>query len=137
MSANEKGSKNSRLIRQKTQEFLSTRKNTECLTEICKHFSQGQDLVACIQSLDTIFTTLLQNRDMFVEIVPLKGYEDNPDNKLRDWLKNTFEECFNKIVEQMDSSSDKIQTQGEQIIVKILWATWIRNNTTENMQNCD
>lgn len=112
MSIQEKTTKVSKVLRLKAQEFLSSRKYTENLIDIIRHFESGADLTACLLTLELIFTNLLKERHMFIEIVPLKPLESTPELQYKEWLKNLYGECFNKIVSCCETAPVKIQIQG-------------------------
>lgn len=113
MSQLEKPMKISKQLRMKAQEFLSSKKNSECLAQIVSHFDCGPDQLSCLLALELIFTTLLKDREMFVEVVPLKPVEKTPENQYKEWLKNAYEECYTKVLESLENTSHKIQIQGK------------------------
>ncbi|KAB0793602.1 hypothetical protein PPYR_13222 [Photinus pyralis] len=112
MSNVERTTKISKVLRLKAQEFLSSYKYADNLVDIIRHFETGADLLACLLSLELIFTNLLKERQMFVQIVPLKPPEVTPELQYKEWLRHIYEECFNKILNCCESSPTKIQIQG-------------------------
>ncbi|XP_044252320.1 nucleolar complex protein 4 homolog B [Tribolium madens] len=116
----EKPLKISKQLRLKAHEFLSSRKNPENLLTIVRHFESGADLSSCLLTLELIFTNLLKDRDMYVEVIPLKPIEKNETNQYKEWLRNLYENCFNKILETFENDSNKIQIQGLSTAMNIL-----------------
>ncbi|XP_018323703.1 nucleolar complex protein 4 homolog A [Agrilus planipennis] len=111
MSIQEKNAKMSKLLRSKAQEFLSSRKSSHILEEIVRHFNSGSDVNSCLLALELIFTTLLKDRHMRIEITPFKPVQHTPENQYKEWLQNTYEECFSKILCCADHPSNKVQIQ--------------------------
>ncbi|KAJ8942021.1 hypothetical protein NQ318_002775 [Aromia moschata] len=120
MSQLEKPMKISKQLRLKAQEFLSSKKNSKCLEEIVGHYDCGMDLPSCLLALELIFTTLLKERDMLVEVVPLKPMEKTPENLHKQWMKNAYEECYTKVLRSLENGSQKIQIQGLSTAMNIL-----------------
>jgi U3 small nucleolar RNA-associated protein 19 len=120
MSHQEKPHKISKQLRLKAQEFLSSRKNPNSLLDIVRHFESGADLSSCLLTLELVFTNLLKDGSMYIEIVPLKPVEKNEANQYKEWLKNIYESCFDRIVETLNHDSHKIQIQGLSTAMNIL-----------------
>ncbi|RZC36232.1 CBF domain containing protein [Asbolus verrucosus] len=116
----EKPVKISKQLRLKAQEFLSARKNPENLLDIVRHFESGADLSSCLLTLDLIFSNLLKDRSMYVEVIPLKPVEKNEVNQYKEWLRNIYESCFNRILETFENDSHKIQIQGLSTAMNLL-----------------
>lgn len=110
----------SKQLRMKAQEFLSSKKNSECLAQIVNHFECGADQLSCLLALELIFTTLLKEREMYIEVVPLKPAEKTPENQYKEWLKSAYEECYTKILQSLENASHKIQIQGLSTAMNIL-----------------
>lgn len=102
----------SKVLRQKAQEFLTSRKHCDNLVDIIKHFNTGADLTSCMLSLELIFTNLLENGEMVIDIVPLKPVERTPETQYREWLRNAYEECFNRVLKCCENACGKVQAQG-------------------------
>ncbi|KAJ8969965.1 hypothetical protein NQ317_008528 [Molorchus minor] len=100
--------------------ILSSRKNTQCLEEIVRHFEGGMDIPSCLLALELIFTTLLKDREMLIEVVPLKPVEKTSENQYKEWLKNVYEECYTKMLQSIENGSHKIQVQGLSTAMNIL-----------------
>lgn len=113
MSQQEKPMKISKMLRAKAQEFLSSRKYSDNLVHIIKHFDAGADMTPCLLALEFIFTNLLKQKQMYIEIVPLKIMEKTAEHQYREWLRNIYEEVFNKILACFECSSFKAQIQGK------------------------
>lgn len=106
----------SKLLRLKAQEFLSSKRYSDNLVDIMKHFSSGADLTSCMLSLELVFTNLLKERQMQIEVVPLKPVEHTPEIQYREWLRNVYEECFTRILNCCENGCAKIQMQGKALI---------------------
>lgn len=106
--------KPSRLLRQKALDFISSPRHANNLVDVVRHLDSGADTAACLLALELIFTHLLREREMLVEVVPLKVKEQTPDEKYREWLRGLYDESFLKIVGLLESGvcSGKIQQQG-------------------------
>ncbi|XP_017784948.1 PREDICTED: nucleolar complex protein 4 homolog B [Nicrophorus vespilloides] len=111
MSQQEKPMKISKVLRQKAQEMLGSRKYANNLLDIMRHFDTGADTCPCILTLEMIFTSLLKSSEMFIEIVPLKPMERTAEIQYREWLKQIYEEAWNKMVHCLDHASPKVATQ--------------------------
>ncbi|KAF5280926.1 hypothetical protein FQA39_LY17932 [Lamprigera yunnana] len=111
MSGAEKPTKVSKILRMKAQEFLSSHKYVDNLVDIVKHFDSGADLSACLLSLELIFMNLLKERQMFIQIVPLKPVVVTPELQYKEWLRNIYTECFSKILSCCETASVKLQVQ--------------------------
>lgn len=119
MSQQEKPLKISKALRTKAQEFLSSRKYADNLIDIIKHFESGLDMSPCLLTLEFIFTHLLKQKLMYIEIIPLKLVENNVENQYKEWLKNLYEEVFMKILDCMENSHNKIQLQGNLLLINL------------------
>lgn len=64
-------------------------------------------------ALELIFTNLLKEKQMVIEIVPLKPIERTPEVEYKQWLRNIYEECFNRILNCCEHGCARIQMQGE------------------------
>lgn len=112
----EKLVKTSKLLRLKAQEFLSSPKYSNNLVDIVKRLDSGIDHIPCLLSLELIFTTLLKEGQMLVEIVPLNPAERTPEYQYKEWLRKIYEECFVKALSFCEGGSTKIQIQGKEFI---------------------
>ncbi|CAG9827441.1 unnamed protein product [Diabrotica balteata] len=120
MSHVEKPMKISKQLRLRAQEFLANRKNSDILHEIVQNFSSGSDQQSCLLTLELVFSTLLKDREMFVEIVPLKPMTDTQENRYKQWLRNIYEDVFVKILATMENGSHKLQVQGLSTAMNLL-----------------
>lgn len=102
----------SKQLRLRAQEYLQNTKNTENLLEMIRDFEYGADQHSYLLALELIFTHLLKDRSMFIEIQPLKPAENTPENLHKYWLKNVYEETFGKILLCFENGSSKIRSQG-------------------------
>lgn len=103
----------SKILRIKAQEFLLNRKFSDNLLDIMKHFDSGMDTNACLLTLEFIFTNVLKNGDMHIEVTPLKLFEHTVEHQYRQWLRNLYEETWNKLLACYETASAKIQIQGK------------------------
>ncbi|XP_022916760.1 nucleolar complex protein 4 homolog B [Onthophagus taurus] len=103
--------KMSKVLRHKALEFLMSRKNSENLMEILKHFESGSDMHACVLSLELIFVNLLRQNALYIEIVPLKTVESNDENNYKQWLRANYENTWIKLLGCLENPSDKLQLQ--------------------------
>ncbi|KAK9887763.1 hypothetical protein WA026_000078 [Henosepilachna vigintioctopunctata] len=115
-----KSLKPSKHLRLKAQEFLSCRKKNEILSGIIQHLDSGNDIPSCLLSLELIFTTLLKDKYMFIEIIPLKPVEKTEENEYKMWLITVYEECFQKVLDCLESTSNKVQIQGLTTAIALL-----------------
>ncbi|KAJ8915164.1 hypothetical protein NQ315_000416, partial [Exocentrus adspersus] len=121
MSQPEKPSKICRQLRLKAQEFLSSKQNTDYLVQIVNHLEGGvEDRISSLLALEMVFTALLKDRDMVIEVVPLKPVERTPENRYKEWLRNAYEECYGKVLQCLEDASYKIQVQGLSTAMNIL-----------------
>lgn len=128
MSQQDKPHKISKLLRSKAQDFLASRKNSDNLVDIIKHFESGMDMSSCLLTLEFIFTNLLKQKQMFLEITPLKPTEKSVENQYKEWLKMLYEEIFNKIVDCVECAPTKIQLQGK--VTQNLYMPHLYSNVT-------
>lgn len=112
----EKPLKISKQLRLRAQEYLQNTKNTENLLEMIRDFEYGADQHSYLLALELIFTNLLKDGSMFIEIQPLKPVENTPENSHKYWLKNVYEETFGKILLCFENGSLKIRSQGLSIL---------------------
>ncbi|XP_056641773.1 nucleolar complex protein 4 homolog A isoform X2 [Diorhabda sublineata] len=120
MSQIEKPIKISKQLRLRVQEFLMCRNEPDKLQEIVHYFDNGADQLSCLLSLELIFTNMLKDRDMFIEIIPLKPVENTPENQYKQWLKFMYGEIYAKILSTMENGSHKLQTQGLSTAMNLL-----------------
>lgn len=126
MSQPERPVKISKLLRLKGQEFLS-KGNSDYLVEIIQHFESGADPISCLLTLEMVFTQLLRDRRMLIEIVPLKPIEKSPENEYKQQLRNIYEQCFNNVLNCIERDSQKIQFQGNIETIKNLNNTFLKH----------
>lgn len=108
----EKPLKISKQLRLRAREYLQNTKNIENLLEIIRDFEYGADQHSYLLALELIFTNLLKDRLMFIEIQPLKPVDNTPANIHKEWLRNVYGETFGKILLCFENSSLKIRSQG-------------------------
>lgn len=109
-------SKPSKFLRAKAQEFLGNRKKFQIISDIIKHLDSGSDVSSCLMSLELIFATLLKDEFMFIQIVPLKPIEKSPENECKQWLQDSYEKFFQKVLDCLENNSNKIQLQGKFVL---------------------
>ncbi|KAL1494411.1 hypothetical protein ABEB36_010014 [Hypothenemus hampei] len=137
MSQNDKSGKISKILRQKAQEFLNSLDNTSILMEILKHLESGSDTASCLLAIDMIFSNMLRDGRMCVEIFALKGSEKTAETARAKMLQNIYEQCFKGIVEYINNDNVKIAMQGLSSAMNLLGLegknpTNIYMNETEN-----
>lgn len=101
-----------RLLRAKAQEFLSSRKHSDNLVDIVRHFATGADQTPCVLALEMIFVGVLKERGMVIEVVPLKPVERSAEVQYREWLRGVYEEVFGRIAGCCEAGCTKTQMQG-------------------------
>nr|CAH7765412.1 unnamed protein product [Callosobruchus chinensis] len=122
MSHQERPMKISKQLRQKAQEFLSCKRNRRNLEDILHHFECGADQHSCLLTLETVFTALLKEKDMYIEVVPLKPIEKTPENLHKQWLREVYEETYKRILLCLENPSPKIQAQALSTAMNIISA---------------
>ncbi|XP_050293525.1 nucleolar complex protein 4 homolog B [Anthonomus grandis grandis] len=135
MAQTEKPMKISKFLRLKAYEFLnSAPQSPEILLQIVNHFESGSDTPSCLLALEMIFTSLLRDRKMYFEIIPLKIIERTPENEQKKWLQDAYEDCFMKIVNLMDNENQKVAIQSLSTAMNLLAAEgrFPTVSTTEN-----
>lgn len=112
MSGQERPLKFSKQLRQKAQEYLSNIGKLEILSELAQHFENGAEQHSYLLTLEMIFTNLLKEKQMYIEVTPLKPVDNTPENEFKQLLRNIYEDCYMKILRCIENQSQKIQTQG-------------------------
>ncbi|XP_055701877.1 nucleolar complex protein 4 homolog B isoform X2 [Phlebotomus papatasi] len=108
----------SKQLKRKASDFLNSRKNANNLVDIiqCLEKSIGDQqnaspIIPSVLALETIFTELLKNRAMVIEVQPLKPKENSPETQYREWLQDRYGEAYQFILKCfcVDKTSDSIQ----------------------------
>ncbi|XP_031778710.1 nucleolar complex protein 4 homolog B [Nasonia vitripennis] len=111
----------SKLLRQRAQEFLASRKHANNLVDIIGMW-EGHTL-ACILTMETIFGELLKRGDMYVErTISLTISEPTAEMRYTNWLRNCYEEIWVKILNSMEDPRPAIQTQALTTAIKLMAA---------------
>ncbi|CAH1977701.1 unnamed protein product [Acanthoscelides obtectus] len=122
MSHQERPLKISKQLRQRANEFLSCKKNRRCLEDILHHFGSGADQHSCLLALESVFTSLIKEKDMYIEVVALKPLERTPENLHKRWLRQLYDDTYNKILHCFENPSPKIQAQALTTAMNIIAA---------------
>ncbi|KAL6264918.1 hypothetical protein P5V15_005012 [Pogonomyrmex californicus] len=109
----------SRMLRQRAQEFLASRKHANNLVDIISHWDEST--CPCLLTVETIFVEVLKRGDMYVEhAVALTISEPSPESRYTTWLKNCYEEVWKKILATMEKSRLAIQVQALTTAMKLM-----------------
>ncbi|KAL6449404.1 hypothetical protein ACFW04_000765 [Cataglyphis niger] len=109
----------SRLLRQRAQEFLASRKHANNLVDIIGHWEESTCL--CLLTIETIFVEVLKRGDMYLErSITLTTSELSPESRYVTWLRNCYEEVWKKILASMEKSRSNIQLQALTTAIKLL-----------------
>ncbi|XP_015179196.1 PREDICTED: nucleolar complex protein 4 homolog B [Polistes dominula] len=108
-----------RTFRQKAQEFLSSRKYANNLVDIISQWDESSS--ACLLTIETIFVEVLKRGDMFIEhTITLTISEPSPESRYINWLRNCYEEVWEKILLSLEKSRPAIQLQALTTALKLL-----------------
>lgn len=108
-----------KMLRQKAQEFLSSRKYANNLFDIISQWDESTS--SCLLTIETIFMEVLKRGDMFVErTITLTISEPSPETRYINWLRNCYEEIWEKILISMEKSRPTIQLQALTTALKLL-----------------
>lgn len=109
----------SRLLRQRAQEFLASRKHANNLVDIIGHWDESTCL--CLLTIETIFVEVLKRGDMYLEhSITLIISEPSPESRYITWLRNCYEEVWKKILASMEKCKSTIQLQALTTAIKLL-----------------
>ncbi|XP_034949416.1 nucleolar complex protein 4 homolog B isoform X2 [Chelonus insularis] len=109
----------SKQLRQKAQEFLASRKHANNLIDIIGQWDDSSTL--CILTLETIFLEVLKRRDMYLErTIALTISEPSPELRYINWLRNCYEEIWEKILCCFESDKTATQLQALTTALKLM-----------------
>ncbi|XP_011506316.1 PREDICTED: nucleolar complex protein 4 homolog B [Ceratosolen solmsi marchali] len=115
------GQKMSQILRQRAQEFLSSRKHANNLVDIIGMWESYT--LACILTIETIFGEVLKRGDMYVErTISLTISEPTAEMSYTNWLRNCYEEIWVKILNSIEDSRNAIQMQALTTAIKLMAA---------------
>ncbi|KAJ8679896.1 hypothetical protein QAD02_015683 [Eretmocerus hayati] len=124
----------SKLLRQRAQEFLASRKHANNLVDIISMW-EGHTL-ACILTVETIFSEMLKRGDMYVErTISLTVSEPSAETKYAQWLRNRYEETWEKVLSSMDDTREPVQIQALTTALKLMAAEG--QSPVEPIENVD
>ncbi|XP_043276228.1 nucleolar complex protein 4 homolog B isoform X2 [Venturia canescens] len=108
-----------KLLRHKAQEFLASRKHANNLVDIIAQWDDSS--TACILTLETIFVELLRRNDMYLErTISLTISEPEPEIRYVNWLRNCYEEVWEKILASIERGRPATQLQALTTAMKIM-----------------
>ncbi|KAG5326525.1 NOC4B protein, partial [Acromyrmex heyeri] len=109
----------SRMLRQRAQEFLASRKHANNLLEIISHWDEATS--SCLLTIETIFVEVLKRGDMYMEnTIALIISEPSPESRYTTWLRNCYEEIWKKVLVSMEKSRLAIQLQALTTAMKLM-----------------
>ncbi|XP_015596740.1 nucleolar complex protein 4 homolog B isoform X2 [Cephus cinctus] len=107
-------------LRQKAQEFLTSRKHANNLVDIIAQWDQDSG-ISCILTLETIFLEVLKRGDMYQErTITLTIGEPSAESRYISWLRNCFEEVWAKILASIESCRSGVQLQALSTAIKLM-----------------
>ncbi|XP_017764885.1 PREDICTED: nucleolar complex protein 4 homolog B isoform X3 [Eufriesea mexicana] len=116
-SSNQKMS--SKLLRQKAQEFLTSRRYANNLVDIISQWDESTS--SCLLTIETIFVEVLKRGDMYLErTISLTISEPSPEARYINWLRNCYEEIWEKILASMEKCRPAIQLQALTTAIKLM-----------------
>lgn len=108
-----------RTLRQKAQEFLSSKKYANNLVDIIGQWDESTS--SCLLTIETIFVELLKRGEMLIErTITLTISEPNAETRYINWLRNCYEEVWEKILISMEKSRPTVQLQALTTALKLL-----------------
>ncbi|KOX79371.1 Nucleolar complex protein 4 like protein B [Melipona quadrifasciata] len=116
----------SKLLRQKAQEFLTSRKYANNLVDIISQwdvmsFIKIESTLSCLLTIETIFVEVLKRGDMYLErTISLTISEPSPEARYINWLRNYYEELWEKILASMEKYRPAIQLQALTTALKLM-----------------
>ncbi|XP_015114111.1 nucleolar complex protein 4 homolog B [Diachasma alloeum] len=109
----------SKQLRHKAQEFLSSRKYANNLVDIINQLDDCGTLG--VLTLETIFLELLKRGDMYLErTISLTISEPSPELRYTTWLRNCYEELWEKLLAFISDSRQSLQLQSLSTSLKLL-----------------
>ncbi|XP_029679256.1 nucleolar complex protein 4 homolog B isoform X3 [Formica exsecta] len=110
----------SRLLRQRAEEFLASRKHAKgALEDIIGHWDESTH--SCLLTIETIFVKILKRGDMYLErSITLTISEPSPESHYVTWLRDRYEEVWKKILASIEKCRSTIQLQALRTAIKLL-----------------
>ncbi|XP_033341124.1 nucleolar complex protein 4 homolog B [Megalopta genalis] len=109
----------SKVLRQKAQEFLSSRKYANNLVDIIGQWDESTS--SCLLTIETIFVEVLRRGDMYLErTIALTISEPSPEARYINWLRNCYEEIWEKILLSIEKCRPVIQLQALTTAIKLM-----------------
>ncbi|EZA53150.1 hypothetical protein DMN91_005388 [Ooceraea biroi] len=110
----------SRLLRQRAQEFLTSRKHANNLVDIIGQWDEST--YSCLLTTEMIFMEVLRRGDMLCleRMIALTTSDASPESRYIMWLKNCYEEVWKKILASMDTCRSAIQLQALTTAIKLM-----------------
>ncbi|XP_012277960.1 nucleolar complex protein 4 homolog A [Orussus abietinus] len=109
----------SKLLRQKTREFLASRKHANNLIDIINYWDEAP--TSCILNLEKIFVEILRRGDMYQEqTITLTISDPHPESRYINWLQNCYKEVWDKVLLSIESSYPVVQSQALATALKLI-----------------
>ncbi|XP_032681626.1 nucleolar complex protein 4 homolog B [Odontomachus brunneus] len=109
----------SRLIRQRGQEFLASRKHVNNLVDIIGQWDEFT--FPCLLTVEMIFTEVLRRGDMYEEsTIALAISEPSPESRYTSWLRSCYEEVWKKILASLENCRPATQLQALTTAIKLM-----------------
>lgn len=106
-------------LRQKAQEFLASRKHANNLVDILSYWDESTS--SCLLAIETIFVEVLKRGEMYLErTIALTISEPSPECRYINWLRNRYEEMWEKILLTMEKCRPAIQVQALTTAIKLM-----------------
>ncbi|XP_043254297.1 nucleolar complex protein 4 homolog B isoform X3 [Colletes gigas] len=109
----------SKLLRQKAQEFLASRKHANNLVDIIAQWDEST--TSCLLTIETIFVEVLRRGDMYLErTITLTISEPTPEARYINWLRNCYEEIWEKMLLCIEKYRPAVQLQALATAIKLM-----------------
>ncbi|KAL0134307.1 hypothetical protein PUN28_001246 [Cardiocondyla obscurior] len=109
----------SRMLRQRAQEFLASRKHANNLLDIMGYWDEST--CSCLLTIEMIFMEVLRRGDMYMECsISLTISEPSPEIRYTTWLRECYEEVWKKIIASMEKNKSSIQLQALTTAMKLI-----------------
>ncbi|XP_051154295.1 nucleolar complex protein 4 homolog B [Leptopilina boulardi] len=108
-----------KVLRQKAQDFLNSRKHANNLVDIIGQWNESG--TSCILTVETIFLEILKRGDMYQEkTITLTISEPSPEVRFVNWLRNCYEEIWEKLLTSIEGCRPTIQIQALSTGIKLM-----------------
>ncbi|XP_046609311.1 nucleolar complex protein 4 homolog B isoform X1 [Neodiprion virginianus] len=121
----------SRVLRQKAEEFLASRKYANNLVDIIGQWEESN--TSCILTLEMIFIEVLKRGNMYQEqsisltisgkfkyLIVRTKKEPSPESRYISWLRNCYEEVWGKLLQSIEGCRPAIQLQALSTALKLM-----------------